>query len=198
VRTEIGSDRILVVIRHGQTDWNVEERFQGRLDVPLNAVGRSQALKLKVGLAGIPFDRVYSSPLRRALHTAWITAGNRAVTLEPLLTEVHHGLWQGRTKREILCHWPDQWECWQSQRQPFTPRDGEPARYVGTRVEEFLHSMKGSNILCVSHGVVIQNFLAILSGSPLSPDVPPNGSIHTFRFRNRNLNDYHVASGSAI
>jgi len=179
VDTGIPSERTLILIRHGQTDWNAEERFQGRVDVPLNAVGRSQALRLRVELGGMPFDTVYSSPLGRALDTARIIAGNRAVTPEPLVTEIHHGFWQGRTKREILCRWPDQWQCWQSQRQPFTPRDGEPARCVGIRVEEFLRSMQGTNILCVSHGVVIQNFLAILSGGPQG-DVPPNGSIHMF------------------
>ena len=61
---------MIYVVRHGQTDWNLEGRFQGRIDIPLNEKGKSQAKKTKEKLEGIKFDKVFSSPLKRALETA--------------------------------------------------------------------------------------------------------------------------------
>ena len=173
----------LVLVRHGQTDWNVEERFQGQLDVPLNAVGRNQAEALKRRLAGMQFDAAYSSPLSRAVETAQIIAGNIPVDRDPRLTEIHHGFWQGKTKRDIAGTWPDQWNQWNTEPQRFTPPGGETAASVRARVEDFLKSIRGTNILCVSHGVVIQTFLSILKTDSYVEDtayVPDNGSIHTF------------------
>jgi broad specificity phosphatase PhoE len=179
--------RTLFLVRHGQTDWNVQERFQGQLDVPLNALGRRQAAATKSYLAGTPFDRVYSSPLRRAFDTARVVVGDVPIVTDSRLSEIHHGSWQGRTKREIARRWPGQWDKWQEQPQ-FTPPGGEPPALVRLRVEDFLCSMRGTNILCVSHGVIIQTFLSILSGDKLDHlAVPANGSIQVFRFRNKNV-----------
>jgi broad specificity phosphatase PhoE len=63
---------MIYVVRHGQTDWNLEGRFQGRIDIPLNEKGKNQAKKTKEKLEGIEFDKVFSSPLKRALETAQI------------------------------------------------------------------------------------------------------------------------------
>ena len=95
----------LVVVRHGQTDWNVEERYQGQLDLPLNAVGRTQAEALKRRLAGTQFDTAYSSPLRRAFETAQIIAGELPLIADTRLSEIHHGDWQGKTKADIEERW---------------------------------------------------------------------------------------------
>jgi broad specificity phosphatase PhoE len=175
-------DRTLVVIRHGQTDWNVEGRFQGQLDVPLNAVGRSQAADLKPRLTATAFGAIYSSPLSRAVETAQSIAGGRPIIRDSRLVEIHHGLWQGRTRQDIGHRWPDQWERWQNEPQDFTPIHGEPSRYVRARVEDFLNSIEGTNILCVSHGVIIQTLISILTGNPEATiPVPANCSIHTFQ-----------------
>src|ERR1700730_4967922 len=92
------ADRVLVIVRHGQTDWNVEERYQGQLDVPLNSVGRLQAETLRSYLAGMGFDAVYSSPLQRAYETANIICCNAPIARDGRLREIHHGAWQGKTK----------------------------------------------------------------------------------------------------
>ena len=65
----------LFVVRHGITDWNLEERFQGQLDTPLNRRGAEQAIVLRRRLEGVSFDMVYSSPLKRAFETARIIRG---------------------------------------------------------------------------------------------------------------------------
>src|SRR5262249_52425940 len=94
------AERTLVVVRHGQTDWNIEGRFQGQLDIPLNAAGRKQAEDLRHRLSGLDFDATFSSPLRRAVETAQIIAGSLPIRADERLTEIHHGYWQGKTKRD--------------------------------------------------------------------------------------------------
>src|ERR1051325_5192596 len=189
------AERTLVVVRHGQTDWNAEDRFQGQVDIPLNQVGYTQAAKLRARLAGIGFDMAYSSPLRRALATAEIIAGGIPISVDARIIEIHHGEWQGRTKFQIAERWPHQWERWNNEPQRFTPSGGETADTVRTRVEHFLKTMKGDRILCVSHGVIIQTILSVLLGGRyLDPNqyVPANGSIHTVRFQDGNLSGYEI------
>jgi broad specificity phosphatase PhoE len=188
----MSTQRMLVAIRHGQTDWNVDQRFQGHVDIPLNAVGYSQAETLKSRLAGIRFDAVYSSPLRRALKTAQIIASDLPISVDTRLIEIHHGCWQGMTKQDIAERWPDEWQRWNSEPQRFTPSGGETADSIRARLEDFLNAMQGTIILCVSHGVVIQTLLSILIGQYAEHNAyePPNGSIHTVCFRNNRVSEY--------
>jgi probable phosphoglycerate mutase len=184
---------MLVAVRHGQTDWNAEQRFQGQLDIPLNAVGYSQAETLRLRLAGIGFDTAYSSPLRRALATAQIIVSDIPVSVDPRLVEIHHGSWQGKTKRDLAECWPREWQKWNTEPQRFTPPGGETAAGVRERVQSFLDAIEGKAVLCVSHGVVIQTLLSVLLGSRCADAnvcEPPNGSIHTVWFRNNNVFDY--------
>ena len=195
---ERATERILVAVRHGQTDWNVEQRFQGQLDIPLNPVGYSQAEELKTRLTGLSFDAVYSSPLRRAMATAHVVVANGVpISIDNRLIEIHHGEWQGRTKSQIAKRWPREWDRWNSEPQRFTPEGGESAEYLRARVEDFLRTMQGTTVLCVSHGVVIQTLLSVLVGGryldPKSYE-PANGSIHTLWFQNGRLLDYRLDS----
>jgi broad specificity phosphatase PhoE len=178
------AERTMILVRHGETDWNREERFQGQLDIRLNEAGRSQAEMLKRELAKFDFDAVYSSPLLRALETAQIIARDIPVQCDPRLTEIHHGSWQGKTKRDIAERWPEDWNRWNTEPQRFTPTGGESAEEVRMRVEDFLRTLQGNTILCVSHGVVVQTFLSIVVGGRYldhSSYVPANGSIHVLK-----------------
>jgi broad specificity phosphatase PhoE len=189
------TERILVLIRHGQTDWNIEERFQGQLDIPLNAAGLAQADALKQRLTAIRFDVVYSSPLSRALETARIVGGPAPVFADARLSEIHHGFWQGKTKRDIAERWPDEWRQWNTQPERFTPPGAESAESVRRRVADFIGTIDGRNVLCVTHGVVIQTFLAILLGGPYNKHesyVPGNGSVHMLHFRDNVVCDYEI------
>jgi glucosyl-3-phosphoglycerate phosphatase len=189
----MSNDRMLVAVRHGQTDWNVEERFQGHLDIPLNSVGYRQAEALRSHLAGIRFDTAYSSPLRRALATAQIISSGVPVLVDTRLIEIHHGCWQGKTKRDIAERWPLEWQHWGTEPQHFTPTAGETADCVRARIQDFLNAMQGTSILCVSHGVVIQTLLSILIGGPGHKAYEPeNGSIHTVWFSDKNVYDYQT------
>src|ERR1700749_4512270 len=93
-----------ILFRHGETDWNVEERFQGHIDVPLNENGRAQARGLVEKLAPMGLQVILSSDLSRALETARIAArglGGIAVEIDPRLREAHLGGAQGLTREEI-------------------------------------------------------------------------------------------------
>ena len=92
---------LICLARHGETNWNLERRFQGQLDIALNYKGRSQARALARELGGVHFDHVYSSDLRRAVATAAPHAEARGLKIHerPDLREKHDGLWHGLTHR---------------------------------------------------------------------------------------------------
>ncbi|HWD81148.1 MAG TPA: histidine phosphatase family protein [Kribbella sp.] len=96
--------------RHGQTEWNVAGRRQGRLDSPLTAVGVEQAHRNSRLLTGEGIDAVFASPLGRAQRTAGIIASELGLTVQVVddLAEIDHGLWSGLGSAEIDAGWPGQ------------------------------------------------------------------------------------------
>ena len=93
----------IFLARHGETDWNAQDRWQGHADTPLNERGREQARDLAARLADVPFEVVYSSDLRRARETAEIVVAGRdlAIREDPALREIDVGSWQGLTNAAI-------------------------------------------------------------------------------------------------
>jgi len=104
----------VLLIRHGQTEWNKQRRFLGRTDIPLDATGRQQAALLAHSLAHIPFSAIYSSPLSRAWGTAEAMATPRA--MEPIvaegLTELDQGHLEGRFGSNLKADFPDFYRQW--------------------------------------------------------------------------------------
>lgn len=151
----------IVLIRHGETDWNVEGRYQGQADPPLNARGREQAHKLARELAKTGIDVIYSSPLRRAWETAEIVARVLGVPLhpEPRLMEIHQGEWQGRLRSEIAARYPELFRRWLTEPWEVTPPGGEHLRDVQRRVyaavDEILARHRGQTIALVTHRIPI-------------------------------------------
>jgi broad specificity phosphatase PhoE len=184
----------LVFVRHGITDWNVDGRFQGQLDIPLNAAGRRQAEVVRAHLEPIAFDRVYASPLKRAEETARILAGHQRVVADWRLAEIHHGDWQGKTKEEIESQWPDEWAVWNKDPLKTKTSGGESPNDLRRRVQDFLMALTGNSVLCVSHGVVIQTVREILLGTAFEDRASPprNASVHTFTFGPDNVARYKV------
>ena len=99
----------ILLVRHGETDWNLERRWQGHIDRPLNDVGRAQARALADRLDSEPFAAVYSSDLARARETAEIVAAAHGlpVHLDPRLREADVGEWSGLTADEIERRYPE-------------------------------------------------------------------------------------------
>ena len=83
--------------RHGQTDWNLDYKIQGRKDIPLNETGRKEAEELRIKIQDIPLDIIYSSPLKRAYETAEIARGDRDIPLltDNRLAEEYYGQFEG-------------------------------------------------------------------------------------------------------
>jgi broad specificity phosphatase PhoE len=147
----------LILARHGETDWNRENRFQGRADPPLNALGRRQSAELADALAGEPIGRVYTSPLRRASETAAIVAERLGVVVEAIqpLQEIDVGAWSGLTRDEVASTFPDEYARWLA-RAPHGFESGETYEELAARVVPAIRGIAerhpSDTILVVTHG----------------------------------------------
>jgi broad specificity phosphatase PhoE len=158
----------LLLVRHGETDWNRDNRFQGHADPPLNDLGHEQAAELAAALAGEELTAVYSSPLRRALETADPLAAPRGFAAVPVegLQEVDVGSWEGLTRAEVEARFPEQFRRWLAHGQGWT--DGETYEQMGERViaslRELANRHQGDRIAAVTHGGPIRAALALAAG----------------------------------
>jgi probable phosphoglycerate mutase len=150
---------ILYLIRHGETDWNLEGRWQGHADVPLNAIGRRQAELVAGRLReeGPRFDAIYSSDLSRAFQTAWTigAALGVAVQLFPPLREIDLGTWSGLTRDDILERYPVEFALLEQGQD--IPRGGAETRSaLSKRVVEAVRALvaqhPGQTLALVGHG----------------------------------------------
>lgn len=158
----------LLLIRHGQTDWNLAQRFQGQSDIPLNETGRKQAQALAERLAAEPFDAVYSSDLQRATETARITCRSGFqpdICPDPRLREVNFGNWEGLTYDEIKAKHPETLAAWESDIFKNAPPHGETLEGLAIRVQSMLDELRekheDQNILIVAHGGVLQTLICL-------------------------------------
>jgi probable phosphoglycerate mutase len=168
--TVSGLPTTLVLIRHGETDWNRENRFQGHADPPLNDPGRAQARALAGELGVERFAALYTSPLRRAAETAAILASELGV--EPVrdaaLEEVDVGSWSGLTRDEVEERFPGGYARWLEHGHGWD--DGETYEELGGRVVAGLLSIGARHpdvaVLAVTHGGPIRSALAAAEGVP--------------------------------
>jgi broad specificity phosphatase PhoE len=161
------------LVRHGQTDWNLEGRYQGQGDVPLNTNGRLQAKALACQLQSVPFAAIYTSDLWRAKETAEIIAKvlRLAVALEPRLREIHQGDWEGQLVEVIKARYAKLWKKRTIDPSSVRPPGGETVGEVAERVHAalrdiaFLHS--GDSVLVVSHGLSLATVICRVHGIPV-------------------------------
>jgi broad specificity phosphatase PhoE len=178
---------IFYLVRHGQTDWNVQKKLQGQTDIPLNSTGREEAAKLNEKLHDISFDACFASDLQRACETAQILNATRGLTLtlDPRLRERNFGPWEGSLASEFTA----------SLRQlngedPLLTIESDETilQRVMPCLNEIADSHLGSTILVVTHGGVIRSLLARL--------VPVNcSSIFDIQVKNTALLQLEISNG---
>ena len=166
----------LLLVRHGETDWNREGRFQGQIDIPLNSNGRAQAEAARRFLAAIPIDRAYTSAMARPRQTAEaILSDHPGVPLTSTtgLLEIGHGLWEGRLEREIAEGWPQLLNDWKERPETVQMPQGETIHDVWQRSLQTWNRIAAAldereTALVVAHDAVNKTILCALLG--LGPD----------------------------
>ena len=181
----------IILVRHGETDWNATGRIQGHSDTPLNAVGREQAQRVAQRLASESVRALYSSDLARAFETATIigqTLGLSVVT-SPRLRERQYGAWEGLTSAEIQSRYPEQFAAWRARSTDFAPPQGETRSQLLTRALNELQTIgrrhAGEVVVVVTHGGLCYVLLNHIVG-----DV--NGDRREFTFGNASLHTLDV------
>jgi alpha-ribazole phosphatase len=162
----------LYLIRHGETDWNIEGRWQGQADVPLNARGLQQAAQTAAALTGIGFSAIYSSDLARARQTAEALAHATgvAISFDPRLREIHQGEWQGQLVTDIRARYAQAYQLRLDDPLAFAAPGGETARQVQQRVvqatDDILRQHPCQHVAIVSHGFALAVIWVYYQGLP--------------------------------
>jgi len=160
----------LYIIRHGRTEWNDQQKIQGHSDIPLNETGRAQALETAQKLAGIAFDKVYTSPLLRASETAELATGlsYEQMIIEPRVSELSFGVMEGKRLDEL----PEDFYSSFAQQEIYTARyDAEPLDSLLERCTSFLKELAANHgaqerIAVFTHGGTIRALLCCMEPFP--------------------------------
>jgi len=182
----------LILIRHGETAWNLEHRMQGHLDSPLTDNGIAQAKALAQRLRTQSFSALYSSDLGRAYQTAQYIAETTGLTIQVKLElrERNLGDFQGLTRQEIGQLHPEEYANFQAASPDYVVPNGESLKQFRQRCvacfEQLVHQHVDEKILIVTHGGVLVNFLKHTLGLPYQTpryfDIS-NTSINIFSYR---------------
>ena len=191
MRFRVGSP--LFLVRHGQTEWNATRRFQGQTDIPLNAVGRAQAVQngqtLRAFMHRYGYDpgqlSVISSPLARAAETAEIVC--RELGISPLvrfdtrLKEQFYGEWEGLLAEEIAARYPQEWDSRKSNFWLFAPSGGESCAHVRARVASLLEECQPMTLLVGHFGSLFSALWLAMEQKPqqaVSAQEPTKVRVH--------------------
>ena len=166
----------ILLIRHGQTDWNLIRRAQGHVDQSLNDTGRWQSERLSARLASWPIRAIYSSDLRRASETAAIVGREHSLTpvLDAAFRERNGGIFEGHTAEEQRRLYPDEMRAFLQH--GHSPPGGESnldlARRATPALERIAAAHQGEMIALVSHGGTLRVIIAYLLGLPVGRKAP--------------------------
>lgn len=175
----------IFLVRHGETEWNKQNRLQGNKDSPLTPSGIQQAVTAKRFLEQFSIDFAYVSPLKRARDTSEIILRDRNLKAanKDNLREINLGPWEGKTRQEIALSHPDEYRRFWKRPDLFNLPGADTFLELQNRMLEELEVIfangKNKNSLVVSHWIAIKVALAHYSSTPLShlariPD-PVNG-----------------------
>ena len=165
---------IIWLARHGETQWTVEQRFDGRRNLPLTDAGREQCQKLAMQLATQPLDAIISSPLLRSKETAEILARPHALTVitDKRFEEMDYGEWEGLTYEEAQSMDRELFSRWENDPATVAPPGGESGEEVAARVvaafEDVRGCHQGQQFLIVAHKTVNRILLCHMLDLPIS------------------------------
>jgi len=171
----------IVLIRHGETDWNKGRRIMGHQAIPLNETGQEQIHRLREHLLSVPFDTIFTSPMARASESAELLRGSREIPIieEPALAEINYGSWVGKTFDEVKAH-PEFDNYYRRPSEVEIP-EGETFKDVVSRVQDFIEGLRAEGrsrvVAAVSHADVIKVALMQCLALPLD-------EIHRIRIDN--------------
>ena len=192
----------IYLMRHGETKWNKRSKLQGQVDIPLAPKGIEQAEMTSEGMKDIPFDHIFSSPLKRAYKTAQVVRRDRPIEIvrDDRLKEMSFGTSEGKIIGKIMAN-P---AMVRYQRFRLDPAHFRPAKYgeyfqdVLKRTDEFFQEEivplegKAENILIVAHGRVVRSFILNFTKRPLSEfwktPFGRNCSSAAFEYKNGEIN----------
>lgn len=167
----------LYIVRHGETQWNKKRKLQGQVDIPLDEFGRTLARKTAKGLAKIPFDVCYSSPLSRAKETAKLILEGREIPIieDERIIEMSFGEYEGKSCAKSHWELPEEFHrFFDGPERYIAPLRGEDFADVKKRTGEFLQELyhrkeyQDSHILIATHGAALAGLLNNIKDKPLS------------------------------
>lgn len=160
----------VILVRHGETNWNKARKFQGMTDIPLNELGKTQATYAREALRDVHINAAYASPLQRAVETAQIILESHETDLiiENELHEQNAGDWEGLTAQEIEERFPGQHDIWTYKPTEVRIQNGERFQDVQTRATaafwEIARNNPGETVLIVAHMVCLSTILLGIAG----------------------------------
>jgi len=187
-----GINMILFVVRHGETDYNIQQRYAGSTDVPLNNAGIRQAEEIARQLAQTRFDVIVSSPLKRALETAQIIKEYHTETPFIIINEFAErsvGVYEGITRDEARSRFPELWARQCTSKLDDAPTNGETLRQVDDRITIGMNKIKekyaDKTVLLVCHGFVSRAINRQINNIPFD-------EMHSFTLENCQIATYKL------
>lgn len=167
--------KTLIFVRHGQSEWNIDNRIQGTTNTKLTTKGKMQAERLALELSNYNIDKIYSSCLDRAKNTA-LTVGaviNKPIDLESSFNEMNFGIWQGKTMKEIEINHNKDFNIWMKEPDKLNLENAENLKSLreklAPKLEEIIISMDDQEtVLIVTHGTTLKTAILTLLDMPLS------------------------------
>jgi len=181
----------LILIRHGQTEWNLKKRYCGFIDIPLNEQGRKQAKLLSARLKRELVDKVYCSDRKRAMQTARIVFKGVKIEEDPALREIHFGIIEGLTHDEALKRYPEVYSRWLKNPYSVTIPGGESMQGFKKRIVKALKKIiagyKDKTVAVVCHGGAISVFIThILKTKDFWKHISGSASLSVIEYKKNN------------
>jgi probable phosphoglycerate mutase len=173
MNAQMSNETRLIIVRHGETQANLDGRWQGHGDSPLTKTGIAQAEAVAQRLKQSSFSQLYSSDLGRALQTAQIIADRTGheIVLDKDLRERHLGIFQGLTRAEMAATYPQEWHLYRTAGPDYVIPEGESARQrferSTLRLQEIACHHPGETVVIVTHGGVLNGLLRHVLDIPL-------------------------------